>query len=270
MPETVAAEAPAEEAAPAAPAQVQGKKQRRLKHVPRSLRRTRSKVKREPASPRKAIVRIPKPESDRNARQERRGVVVSDKGDKTIIVKVDVQKIHPKYKKVVRSTTRFHAHDEANTAGVGDTVRIVETRPLVEAEALAACRNRREGEVAMIQQETRLKVADNTGARELLCIRVAGGSRRRYARVGDVITATVKAAAPQGTVKKGEVVKAVVVRTKKPFGRDDGTLIAFDENAAVIIDNQRNPRGTRIFGPVARELREKNFMKIVSLAPEVL
>ena len=117
----------------------------------------------------------------------------------------------------------------------------------------------------MIQQETRLKVADNTGARELLCIRVAGGSRRRYARVGDIITATVKAAAPQGTVKKGEVVKAVVVRTKKPFGRDDGTLIAFDENAAVIIDAQRNPRGTRIFGPVARELREKNFMKIVSL-----
>ena len=122
----------------------------------------------------------------------------------------------------------------------------------------------------MIQQETRLKVADNTGARELLCIRVAGGSTRRYARVGDIITATVKTATPQGAVKKGDVVKAVVVRTKKPFGRDDGTLIAFDENAAVIIDAQRNPRGTRIFGPVARELREKNFMKIVSLAPEVL
>jgi small subunit ribosomal protein S17 len=128
--EEAAAEAPAEEAAPAAPAQIQGKQPRKLKHVPRSLRRTRSKAKREPASPRKAIVRIPKPESERNARQERRGVVVSDKGDKTIIVKVDVQKIHPKYKKVVRSTTRFHAHDEANTAGVGDTVRIVETRPL--------------------------------------------------------------------------------------------------------------------------------------------
>src|SRR5262245_30766990 len=124
--------------------------------------------------------------------------------------------------------------------------------------------------VTVIQQETRLKVADNTGAREILCIRVAGGSRRRYARVGDIITATVKTAAPQSAVKKGEVVKAVVVRTRKPFGRDDGTLIAFDENAAVIIDNQRNPRGTRIFGPVARELREKNFMKIVSLAPEVL
>ena len=122
----------------------------------------------------------------------------------------------------------------------------------------------------MIQQESRLKVADNTGAREVLCIRVAGGSRRRYAGVGDVIVCTVKQAIPRGAVHKGEVVRAVVVRTKKPQGRDDGTSIAFDENAAVIIDNQRNPRGTRIFGPVARELREKNFMKIVSLAPEVL
>ena len=177
-------------------------------------------------------------------------------------------KSHPKYKKVVRSTVKFHAHDEANTAGVGDTVRIVETRPLSKTKRWRLAEIVEKAE--MIQQESRLKVADNTGARELLCIRVAGGSKRRYARVGDIITATVKAAAPQGTVKKGEVVKAVVVRTKKPFGRDDGTLIAFDENAAVIIDAARNPRGTRIFGPVARELREKNFMKIVSLAPEVL
>src|SRR6266536_3326945 len=123
---------------------------------------------------------------------------------------------------------------------------------------------------SVIQQESRLKVADNTGARELLCIRVMGGHHRRYARVGDIIVGTVKTATPQGAVKKGDVVKAVVVRTKKAYGRDDGTLIAFDENAAVIIDNARNPRGTRIFGPVARELREKNFMKIVSLAPEVL
>ena len=122
----------------------------------------------------------------------------------------------------------------------------------------------------MIQQESRLRVADNTGARELLCIRVLGGSHRRYARVGDVIVGTVKTATPQGAVKKGEVVKAVVVRTKKEFGRDDGTYIAFDENAAVIIDAQNNPRGTRIFGPVARELRDRNFMKIISLAPEVL
>ena len=119
----------------------------------------------------------------------------------------------------------------------------------------------------MIQNETRLRVADNTGAREILCIRVKGGSRRRYAFVGDVITATVKQANPQGAVKKGDVVTAVVVRTKKPIGRDDGTYIAFDENAAVIIDDQNNPRGTRVFGPVARELRERNFMKIVSLAP---
>jgi large subunit ribosomal protein L14 len=122
----------------------------------------------------------------------------------------------------------------------------------------------------VIQQESRLRVADNTGAREILCIRVKGGTGRRYACVGDIIVATVKQAAPQGAVKKGEVVQAVVVRTRKAYGRNDGTSIAFDENAAVIIDAQRNPRGTRIFGPVARELREKNFMKIVSLAPEVL
>ena len=122
----------------------------------------------------------------------------------------------------------------------------------------------------MIQVESRLRVADNTGAREILCIRIRGGSKRRYAAVGDIIVGTVKVATPGGNVKKGDVVRAVVVRTKKEFGRKDGTYIAFDENAAVIIDNQNNPRGTRIFGPVARELREKNFMKIVSLAPEVL
>ena len=122
----------------------------------------------------------------------------------------------------------------------------------------------------MIQQESRLKVADNTGAREVLCIRVRGGSRRRYAGVGDIIVGTVKQANPQGSVKKGEVVNAVVVRTRKQFGREDGTYIAFDENAAVLIDDGNNPRGTRIFGPVARELRDRNFMKIVSLAPEVL
>jgi len=122
----------------------------------------------------------------------------------------------------------------------------------------------------MIQQESRLRVADNTGAREILCIRVSGGSKRRYGGVGDVITATVKQAIPHGAVRKGEVVKAVVVRTRKEFGRDDGTYISFDENAAVLIDATNQPRGTRIFGPVARELRERNFMRIVSLAPEVL
>jgi large subunit ribosomal protein L14 len=122
----------------------------------------------------------------------------------------------------------------------------------------------------VIQQETRCKVADNTGAKEVLCIRVLGGSHKRYARVGDVIVATVKDALPGGAVKKGEVVKAVVVRTAKERRRPDGSYIRFDDNAVVLINDQRNPRGTRIFGPVARELREKRFMKIISLAPEVL
>ena len=122
----------------------------------------------------------------------------------------------------------------------------------------------------MIQQETRLKVADNTGAKELLCIRVMGGSTRRYASVGDIIVASVKDATPGGVVKKGDVVKAVVVRTVNGTRRKDGYYIRFDENAAVIIKDDKTPRGTRIFGPVARELRDKQFMKIASLAPEVL
>ena len=122
----------------------------------------------------------------------------------------------------------------------------------------------------MIQQESRLRVADNTGAKEILCIHVMGGHRRKYASVGDVIVAAVKSAAPGGTVKKGEVVRAVVVRTAKEYKRPDGSHIKFDDNAAVIINAQNAPRGTRIFGPVARELREKQFMKIISLAPEVL
>jgi large subunit ribosomal protein L14 len=123
----------------------------------------------------------------------------------------------------------------------------------------------------MIQHETRLKVADNTGARELLVIHVTGGSTRRYAHVGDVVVAAVKSAAPQGSVKKSEVVKAVIVRTAKEWRREDGSTIRFDDNAAVILDTDgMNPKGTRIFGPVARELREKGFMKIISLAPEVL
>ena len=122
----------------------------------------------------------------------------------------------------------------------------------------------------MIQQESRLKVADNTGAKEILCIRVLGGSGRKYANIGDVIVASVKKAAPGGVVKKGDVVKAVVVRSAKGVRREDGTYIRFDENAAVIIKEDKNPKGTRIFGPVARELRDKDFMKILSLAPEVL
>ena len=123
----------------------------------------------------------------------------------------------------------------------------------------------------MIQHESRLKVADNTGARELLVIHVTGGSRRRYARIGDVVVAAVQSATPQGTVKKSEIVKAVVVRCTKEWRREDGSYIRFDDNAAVILDtDSQNPKGSRIFGPVARELREKGFMKIVSLAPEVL
>ncbi|MGN1208179.1 MAG: 50S ribosomal protein L14 [Christensenellales bacterium] len=122
----------------------------------------------------------------------------------------------------------------------------------------------------MIQPQTRLKVADNTGAKEIMCIRVLGGSFRRSGNIGDVIVASVKSAIPGGVVKKGDVVKAVIVRSAKGLRRADGSHIKFDDNAAVIIDNQKEPKGTRIFGPVARELREKNFMKIVSLAPEVL
>ena len=122
----------------------------------------------------------------------------------------------------------------------------------------------------MIQQESYLKVADNTGAKEIHCIRVLGGSKRKFGNIGDVIVASVRKAAPGGTVKKGEVVKAVIVRTKRGLRREDGTYVRFDENAAVIIKEDKNPRGTRIFGPVARELREKDYMKILSLAPEVI
>jgi large subunit ribosomal protein L14 len=122
----------------------------------------------------------------------------------------------------------------------------------------------------MVQQETRLKVADNTGAKEVLCIKVLGGSGRKYARLGDEIIVTVKKAIPGGVVKKGEVSTAVVVRTKKEVRRKDGSYIRFDENAAVLINNQKEPKGTRVFGPVARELREKRYMKILSLAPEVI
>ncbi len=122
----------------------------------------------------------------------------------------------------------------------------------------------------MVQQQTRLKVADNTGAKEIMCIRALGGSYRRYAEIGDIIVASVKSATPGGVVKKGEVVKAVVVRTKKGARRADGSYVKFDENAAVIIRDDGTPKGTRIFGPVARELRDKNYLKILSLAPEVL
>ena len=211
----------------------------------------------------------PPAEKDAVAAKMRQGIVVSNKGEKSITVRIDIARRHPTYEKVVRRSRTLHAHDERNEAGEGDIVRVDRDPADVEDEALAPGRGTGEGEV--IQQESRLKVADNSGAREILCIRVKGGSHRRYAGVGDVITATVKQASPQGGVRKGEVVQAVVVRTKKQLGRPDGTYISFDENAAVLIDPaSNNPRGTRIFGPVARELRDRNFMKIISLAPEVL
>jgi large subunit ribosomal protein L14 len=193
--------------------------------------------------------------STRGERKVREGLVVSDKMDKTIVVSLEDRVKHPLYGKVIRRTSKVKAHDEANTAGVGD-------------RALAAGRDPGEGEV--IQQESRLRVADNTGAKEILCIRVLGGSGRRYAGIGDVIVATVKEAIPAAGVKRGDVVKAVIVRTVKEKRRPDGSYIRFDENAAVLIKPDGEPRGTRIFGPVGRELRDKRFMKIISLAPEVL
>ena len=185
--------------------------------------------------------------SDRNMRKTLIGRVKSDKMDKTIVVAIEDSVKHKLYNKVIKRTYTLKAHDEKNEAGIGDRVKVME-----------------------IQQQTYLKVADNTGAKELMCIRVLGGTRRRYANIGDVIVASVKKAAPGGVVKKGDVVRAVVVRSAKGVRREDGTYIRFDENAAVIIKEDKNPRGTRIFGPVARELRDKDYMKILSLAPEVL
>ena len=212
---------------------------------------------------------------ERNLRKTRVGKVVSDKMDKTIVVAVEEHVKHPLYKKIVKDTYKLKAHDENNECHVGDTVKVMETRPLSKDKRwrlVEIMEKAKEGKevTGMVQQETRLKVADNTGAKELLCIRVMGGSTRRYANIGDIIVASVKDATPGGVVKKGDVVKAVVVRTVKGARRKDGSYIKFDENAAVIIKDDKNPRGTRIFGPVARELREKQFMKIVSLAPEVL
>ena len=209
------------------------------------------------------------PTAERGRRKVRTGVVVSDAMDKTVLVRIDRQVRHPLYDKTIRRASKLAAHDETNDAHVGDTVRVMETQADLEDEALARRRDR--GACEVIQQESRCRVADNTGAKEVLCIRVLGGSARRYAGVGDVIVATVKDALPGGAVKKGEVVKAVVVRTAKERRRADGSYIRFDDNAVVILTTDaKNPRGTRIFGPVARELREKRFMKIISLAPEVL
>ena len=213
-------------------------------------------------------------ENTRAFRKTRIGQVVSDKMDKTIVVSVKDSYQHPLYKKTMKRTYKLKAHDEQNECGIGDTVEVMETRPLSKDKRWRLIRiiekAKKGGRSAMIQGESYLKVADNTGAKEIHCIRVLGGSKRKYGNIGDIIVASVRKAAPGGTVKKGEVVKAVIVRTKRGIRREDGTYVRFDENAAVIIKEDRNPRGTRIFGPVARELREKDFMKILSLAPEVI
>ena len=208
------------------------------------------------------------------SRKTRVGKVVSDKMDKTVVVTVEDRVAHKTYKKIIGRTYRLKAHDENNECGVGDIVRVMETRPLSKDKrwrVVEIVEKAKSGGAHMIQQESYLKVADNTGAKELKCIRVLGGSKRKYASIGDVIVCSVRKAAPGGTVKKGDVVKAVIVRTVKPVRRADGTYVRFDENAAVLINTgDKNPRGTRIFGPVARELRDKEYMKILSLAPEVI
>ena len=196
------------------------------------------------------------------------GTVVSNKMDKTAVVKVERTFLHPLFKKTVRKSKRYHAHDEANKAPSRPACRDPGVRAALQAEALGnrilqrGCR--------MIQMQTNLDVADNSGARRVQCIKVLGGSKRRYASVGDVIVVSIKEAAPKGRVKKGEVKRAVVVRISKDLQRRDGSVIRFDSNAAVLVNNQNEPIGTRIFGPVPRELRAKNHMKIISLAPEVL
>ena len=194
---------------------------------------------------------------------------MSTKMDKTAVVAVDrPQAATRRYHKTVQRTSKLYVHDEANDLNVGDRVRVQETRPLSKLKRWRLLEVAGAG--PMIQQESRLRVADNSGAKEVLCIKVLGGSRRRYASIGDIFVATVKDAIPGAAVKKGDVVKCVVVRIKKEKRRPDGSYIRFDENAAVLINDQQQPRGTRIFGPVGRELRDKKFMRIVSLAPEVL
>ena len=209
-----------------------------------------------------------------SSRKVRVGKVVSDKMDKTVVVAIADRVAHPLYKKIVGRTYKLKAHDENNTCGIGDTVKVMETRPLSKDKRWRVVeiveKAKQGGTGTMIQQESFLKVADNTGAKEIKCIRVLGGSGRKYGNIGDIIVASVRKAAPGGQVKKGEVVKAVIVRSAKGDRREDGTYVRFDENAAVLIKDDKNPSGTRIFGPVARELREKDFLKILSLAPEVV
>ena len=191
--------------------------------------------------------------AERNLKKTRVGKVVSDKMDKTVVVAIIDNVKHPLYKKTINKTKKLKAHDEKNECGIGDTVLIAETRHLSKDKCWRL-----------------VEIIDNSGAKELMCIRVLGGSFRKSGNIGDVIVASVKSATPGGAVKKGDVVRAVIVRTHQGINRPDGSHIRFDDNAAVIIDSQKQPRGTRIFGPIARELRDKDYMKIISLAPEVI
>ena len=202
---------------------------------------------------------------ERNLRKVMIGTVSSDKMDKTVVVSVETREMNKLYGKIEKRTYKLKAHDENNECHVGDKVKVMETRPLSKDKRWRVVEIL---EKAVIQSI--LKVADNTGAKEIMCIRCLGGSYRKYAGIGDIIVASVKSATPGGVVKKGDVVKAVVVRTKNPIRRADGSYLRFDENAAVIIKDDKTPKGTRIFGPVARELRDGDYMKILSLAPEVL
>ena len=201
------------------------------------------------------------------------GEVVSDKMEKTVVVQVTRRITHPVYGKILKRFKKYNSHVASVVPKVGDIVKISSVRPISKTKRWQVSEIVREsvtiGWYKVIQQETRLKVADNTGAKEVLCIKVLGGSKKKYAKLGDTIVVTVKKTIPGG-IKKGEVTKAVVVRVRKEYRRKDGSYIRFDENAAVLINNQMEPIGTRVFGPVARELRESNFTKILSLAPEVL
>ena len=192
-----------------------------------------------------------------------KGIVTSARNNKTIVVEVTRKFKHPFYEKIIKRSKKYHAHDENNKFKEGEKVSIIECKPVSKKKNLAGIK-------IMIQVQTELMVADNTGARRVECIKVLGGSKRRYASVGDLIVISVKDAIPKGKVKKGTVHKAVVVRTRKGIYRDDGSKVQFDANAVVLTDEKGEPIGTRIFGPVTRELRTKGHTKIISLAPEVL
>jgi large subunit ribosomal protein L14 len=192
------------------------------------------------------------------------GKIVSAKNLKTLVVQVERKFRHPVLKKVLKRSKKYHAHYDNGDFKVGEQIKIIESKPISKLKNGEFWSNN------MIQVQTEMEVADNTGAKRIECIKVLGGSKRRYASIGDIVVVSIKDAMPKGKVKKGDVHKAVIVRTKKQIQRNDGSAIKFDKNAAVLIAANGEPIGTRIFGPVTRELRDKKHMKIISLAPEVL